>query len=96
MSDAPNPREPVNALDAALVLGTLLIIAIVVIALLFRVVPQANLPIISSVVSALLAGVPAAYAGFRWGSSVAGRRAAAAAATQPAARPVAPPSAAPE
>jgi lysozyme family protein len=69
---APKPAAPsnqANILDTLLILGTLVIIGGVLLGLFITTIPQANLPIIASLASALLAAVVAGYAGYRWGAS---------------------------
>lgn len=58
-----------NWLDTILILGTLAILGGVLLGLFVTNIPQANLPIIASLASALLAAVVAGYAGYRWGAS---------------------------
>ena len=58
-----------NWLDTILVLGSLVIIGGVLLGLFVKEVPQANLPIIASLASAMLGAVIAGYAGYRWGAS---------------------------
>lgn len=69
-----SPSNQANFLDSILVLGALVIIGGVLVGLFVTTVPQANLPIIASLASALVAAVIAGYAGYRWGASDALKR----------------------
>lgn len=62
------PRRDYRTLDALVVVGTLVLVAGSCVALVFVRIPEANLPILSSVVSALIGGVLGLYAGARWGN----------------------------
>lgn len=64
-----------NPLDAALVMTCLLILAGVVAILAFVKVPQENLPILAGLASGIFGSVITGYIGFRWGSSVAAKKA---------------------
>jgi len=74
-ASAPLTRDPINKLDAVLVIGVLLIIGGVCWVLAYRDVPQANLAILASIVSGLMGAVIGGYAGYRWGASDALKRA---------------------
>jgi uncharacterized membrane protein YeaQ/YmgE (transglycosylase-associated protein family) len=88
MSEAPSPgsgtpaytRDPVNTLDAIVVVGALLIIGGAVAALVFANIPKDNLAILASIVAGLAGTVIGGYAGYRWGASEALKRAQAASA----------------
>jgi uncharacterized membrane protein YeaQ/YmgE (transglycosylase-associated protein family) len=58
-----------NALDTILVVGTLLIIAGVIAALIFVSIDQSQLAIIASLASGLMGAVVGGYTGYRWGAS---------------------------
>jgi len=58
-----------DTLDAIVVIGVLLIVGFSVWVLAYVTVPQANLPILSAVVSGLIGTVIGGYAGYRWGAS---------------------------
>jgi hypothetical protein len=58
-----------NDLDKALVIGTLLIIAGVIAALIFVNINQSQLAIIASLASGLMGAVIGGYTGYRWGAS---------------------------
>lgn len=80
MSD-PTP-DPVRSskpaggnLDAILVVGALALVGGGLAGLFLMTVPQANLPIIASLLSFLSGSVLGAYAGFRWGASDAMKKA---------------------
>lgn len=74
-----------NVLDTILVLGALVIIGGVLVGLFVTTVPTANLPIIASLASALVAAVIAGYAGYRWGASDALKKLTATSTTAPSA-----------
>lgn len=58
-----------EVLDMIVVIMALLIVGIVVVALLFVTVPENQLAVVSSIVSALVGSILGAYAGFRWATS---------------------------
>jgi uncharacterized membrane protein YeaQ/YmgE (transglycosylase-associated protein family) len=62
-----NPQS--SQIDTILVVGTLLIIAGVVAALIFVTINQAQLAILASIVSGLMGAVIGGYTGYRWGAS---------------------------
>jgi hypothetical protein len=63
------PTDPVNKLDATLLVGVLLIVGGGVAALVFANIPKDNLAILASLLASLLSAVIAGYAGYRWGAS---------------------------
>lgn len=86
-------KRDYETLDAIVVIGSIVIIGGAVAGLMWRDVPQNNLPIIASLVGTLLGTIVGGYAGFRWGSSIASKEANAAMAQIAGAGP--PPPAAP-
>lgn len=70
---AQSGSEP-SRLDGVLVIGVLLIVAGVLFGLFQVADIKATLPIIASVVSALISAVIAGYAGYRWGASMANKK----------------------
>lgn len=70
----PTPSPDANGLDAALVLGAMLIIGGGLAMLGLHDIPDKNLPIFASILTGLVTGILGSYAGFRWGSSVTAKR----------------------
>lgn len=64
------PKRNYETLDAILVIAVLAIIAGSAAALVYVKIPEANLPILSSLVGTLVGTVVGGYAGFRWASSI--------------------------
>lgn len=61
--------DPVNPLDAALVLGVLAIIGGTFWALGFHEIPKENLPILAGALGTLMGTILGAYAAYRWSAS---------------------------
>jgi hypothetical protein len=57
-----------RTLDAMVVCACLALLGFVFWALIFRVIPQANLPILSGLVGATVGSMLTMYAGARWGN----------------------------
>lgn len=57
-----------RTLDAIVVVSVLVILAFVLWALVYRQVPQANLPIIAGLAGTIFGGTVGLYAGARWGN----------------------------
>lgn len=72
---ADQPRDTASFLDTALVMTCLLILAGVVAILAFVRVPQENLPILAGLASGIFGSVITGYIGFRWGASIAAKKA---------------------
>lgn len=72
-------KRDYETLDAIVVGFALLMVGGICYGLVMRVIPQNNLPVLSSLATAVL-GLPIAYGAFRWGNNVGSKQAAEAAA----------------